>query len=654
MENPYQPPLDKFLTLGEPPRGDTQIDYSTYGISHQHVPELIQMALDEVLHTGPADSSSIWAPLHAWSALAQLRAEEATVPLLKLLRRIDENDDDFVSEQLPDVFAKFGPAAINPLVAYLANQTHGKWARVAATDAIGKIGEQHPTARVECITHLANQLRRFAGQSDIINGSIVSSLLNLKAVEVAPLIEKAFAAGAVDEMHVGNWNDVQIELGLKAERGFPYDEDIEIFAQVEPLEKKKAKPEDPRQQQLFSSPTSSNVVSTKANRNDPCPCGSGKRYKKCCGKQIDVAPRIRANHGTKSKCKVTLKRDQSLGCFLNVPAVHVEKFRLYLMMYDVRFALNPDQAAQLSEPNHSTFVFGAQHPLGIQERFLNYDFEVEIDPLIVLTETTYTSPVNKLLILDEPLLPGQPAMEFSSYGIVYEHVPELIRMALDRELHTGPDSSPIIWAPIHALWALAQLRAEEAIVPLLELFQSTNEFADTWIVSELPFVFGEFGPAAIGPLATYLADASREEFARAEAAESLAKIGQYHPSVRAECVTHISRQMDRFLEHSGIMNGLIVSSLLELNAVEAASNMEKAFAAGAVEEGTAGDWEEVQVQLGLKERSEVPRETEILENVWTPPPPIPAPVPYVAPPKAGRNDPCPCGSGKKYKKCCLK
>jgi hypothetical protein len=26
--------------------------------------------------------------------------------------------------------------------------------------------------------------------------------------------------------------------------------------------------------------------------------------------------------------------------------------------------------------------------------------------------------------------------------------------------------------------------------------------------------------------------------------------------------------------------------------------------------------------------------------------------PYVAPEKVGRNDPCPCGSGKKYKKCC--
>jgi hypothetical protein len=34
--------------------------------------------------------------------------------------------------------------------------------------------------------------------------------------------------------------------------------------------------------------------------------------------------------------------------------------------------------------------------------------------------------------------------------------------------------------------------------------------------------------------------------------------------------------------------------------------------------------------------------------------PPPKPVPYVAPPKVGRNDPCPCGSGRKFKKCCGK
>jgi len=25
-------------------------------------------------------------------------------------------------------------------------------------------------------------------------------------------------------------------------------------------------------------------METKIGRNDPCPCGSGKKYKKCCGK----------------------------------------------------------------------------------------------------------------------------------------------------------------------------------------------------------------------------------------------------------------------------------------------------------------------------------------------------------------------------------
>ena len=31
----------------------------------------------------------------------------------------------------------------------------------------------------------------------------------------------------------------------------------------------------------------------------------------------------------------------------------------------------------------------------------------------------------------------------------------------------------------------------------------------------------------------------------------------------------------------------------------------------------------------------------------------PVPLPVRATPKIGRNDPCPCGSGKKYKQCCL-
>lgn len=32
---------------------------------------------------------------------------------------------------------------------------------------------------------------------------------------------------------------------------------------------------------------------TKVGRNDPCPCGSGKKYKKCCGKLITAVPNQR-------------------------------------------------------------------------------------------------------------------------------------------------------------------------------------------------------------------------------------------------------------------------------------------------------------------------------------------------------------------------
>jgi len=53
-------------------------------------------------------------------------------------------------------------------------------------------------------------------------------------------------------------------------------------------------------------------------------------------------------------------------------------------------------------------------------------------------------------------------------------------------------------------------------------------------------------------------------------------------------------------------------------------------------------------------RKEVARIPEPPAKDSGPPPAAPAPpVPVTSEPKVGRNDPCPCGSGKKYKKCCL-
>ena len=43
------------------------------------------------------------------------------------------------------------------------------------------------------------------------------------------------------------------------------------------------KPENISDLELLLNPPAQKVAEKKVGRNDPCPCGSGKKYKKCCG-----------------------------------------------------------------------------------------------------------------------------------------------------------------------------------------------------------------------------------------------------------------------------------------------------------------------------------------------------------------------------------
>ncbi|MBN2125981.1 MAG: SEC-C domain-containing protein [Deltaproteobacteria bacterium] len=44
------------------------------------------------------------------------------------------------------------------------------------------------------------------------------------------------------------------------------------------------KPEDLADLEILLNPVKPKTAEKKVGRNDPCPCGSGKKYKKCCGK----------------------------------------------------------------------------------------------------------------------------------------------------------------------------------------------------------------------------------------------------------------------------------------------------------------------------------------------------------------------------------
>ncbi len=223
-ESHYPPPVAQLLTLGGPQDAWTPEkwpDYPGMGLGPEHIPDLIRMATDEDLLWADPDGQEVWAPLHAWRALGQLHAEAAIGPLLGLLRYIDEPGDDAIADDLPKALAMIGPAAIPPLADYMADTSHGEYARAAVTTALQEIAKMHPEARGEAQAVLVRQLEKFRENDPALNGFLIGELLNLKAVETAPLIEQAFAAGAVDKTIVGDWEDVQVEMGLKAERERP-------------------------------------------------------------------------------------------------------------------------------------------------------------------------------------------------------------------------------------------------------------------------------------------------------------------------------------------------------------------------------------------------------------------------------------------------
>jgi Protein of unknown function (DUF1186) len=219
MSASYSSPVSELLTIGDCRDFREWPNYLDLGLNSEHVPELIEMATDEELNWADSESLEVWAPVHAWRALGQLRAVSAIEPLLDLFHELE--DSDWVSEELPQVYGMIGREAIPALARYLDDASHGLWPRVTAAFSLERIAAGDPSARGECVTILSRQLERFTENDPSLNGLLISYLVDLRAVEAAPSMERAFTADRVDLSILGDWEDAQVELGLKATRETP-------------------------------------------------------------------------------------------------------------------------------------------------------------------------------------------------------------------------------------------------------------------------------------------------------------------------------------------------------------------------------------------------------------------------------------------------
>lgn len=204
---------------------DGWFDYRGTGLADEHVPALIGLVQDRSLDweamTEGEDEAPYWAPVHAWRALGQLRAPAAAEPLLDVLHR--DEDNDWATTDIPDALGMIGAPALEPVRDALARTARGRepWEAASLAAALGKIGRDHPEARGDAVSVLAEQLRKHGEQDPELNAFLVSNLLSLRGVEAASVMEAAFAADAVEKDVCGDWEDVQVELGLLAARTTP-------------------------------------------------------------------------------------------------------------------------------------------------------------------------------------------------------------------------------------------------------------------------------------------------------------------------------------------------------------------------------------------------------------------------------------------------
>jgi hypothetical protein len=221
---------------------------------------------------------------------------------------------------------------------------------------------------------------------------------------------------------------------------------------------------------------------------------------------------------------------------------------------------------------------------------------------VEMKSTGYSEPVSKLLSYGET--DWDEWDDYEAYDFSDEHIPELIRMGTDRHLLIDEDvDNAAMWAPMHAWRMLAQMYAVEAIDPLVQVLAMMDESESDLINEGLQDVLERFGPAAIESLEDFINKSDDKGGGLVGAAKILSDIGRDNPETRDRVVQIISSAFEaRYAQNDPMVNGFWISSLIDLQAVESYPMIKKAYEEGMVDPHVCGDLEDVEIELGLREK----------------------------------------------------
>lgn len=242
--------------------------------------------------------------------------------------------------------------------------------------------------------------------------------------------------------------------------------------------------------------------------------------------------------------------------------------------------------------------------------------------------------------------------------------------------------------PTLPLFLLAQFREKRAFRPLIRMVSNPDHSAfqllGDYVTEDLGRLLASVYDGDPAPLAGMIQDPRIDSFVRTAGIDALRAL-HLNGLLPRETLCELLRQAflarvedDQGFHWDSWLDAVIQTPLPELEAQARVLCEEDRF-------DEPMDNFEIQAELsrnsGAATGSEIPREFQLVtdpiadttrwesyddgygeDSDWiaaldepvsgAPYVPPPKPLPYIAPLRVGRNDPCPCGSGRKYKKCC--
>lgn len=231
--------------------------------------------------------------IFAMYLLAQFREHRALAPLVRICHLPQEDLEflleDVITEGLPSILASVCGGDAAPIKTIIENQELDEFTLGAGISALMTMAAEGTLAREELIEYLRGLFRTLPPESPLWNICIYAADA-IYPEELLPEIRAAYDADLVDRTWI-SMNDIERTMGegrdatlAQLRRSHHYvtdairtlenwacfrgEDDNDAYAPIE---------------DNWHFPQMPYVLETpKIGRNDPCPRGSGKRYKKCC------------------------------------------------------------------------------------------------------------------------------------------------------------------------------------------------------------------------------------------------------------------------------------------------------------------------------------------------------------------------------------